>query len=230
MTNSTLTLEKERVAQVLSFEIPSLDLIGDGPNEIVLKRTFSLNVQNNVAIKQAKAVRQEQKLKEKIRGPKELLVNLFMNKYPNTFGITKEQFTELIARSTPQEIETMEIMLANSRKIKWWSRIQRYSVNTFTTMICVAIFNSIFHLWPVLITKLPFYIFVGSFVVSGPMLGMFYIFGLLGSFNFMFEKDSDCFCSLRYLRCRKYLKKLYPDNYFPHDILQEKLKLPEIKN
>lgn len=228
------TLTKERVNHSGLFNNSgalSMDLIGDGPNEIVLKRTLTLRDQTEIVTKQEKAVRQEQKLKEKIRGPKELLVDLFMKQYPKTFGITKEQFDELIARSMPkEEVEAMEVMLANSRKLKWWSGVHRYSVNTLTTTILAATFNSIFHLGPIWVTELPLWIFVGSFCVSGPMFGMFYIFGLLESFNFMFEKNSDYFCSSRYLRCRKYLKKLYPDNYFPHDILQEKLKLLEAKN
>lgn len=222
-----MTLTKDRTDISISVNVPdvlSQNLILNGPNELALKRILPLQSQNEVAAKQAKIARQEQKKNNKIKYPKELLVDLFMDKCPKVFGITKEQFNEIIAKSTPKEIEAMENMLANSRKLKWCSRVQKYSIHTFTAIILVAILNLIFHLGPIWITQLPMYIFAGSFIVSGPLLSILYILGLLSSFSFMLKAGPSDFSSWTYLRCRKYLKKLYKDNYFSHEILKEKIR------
>lgn len=202
MANSTLTLERERVMQ-----IQSLDLIGDGPNEVASQ----LITQFRQANQETKLKQKEVFLATKEKTLRQNFAEAFIEQYTNIFNITKNQMAELVYRGIKEEnIQFIEGSLVERLRRRAWSWIGASVISGGVCIYGIAnlFINDNVRSWLLI------------FVPFGWIMPAFILTALLSDVGF-----AGYFEGISYIQTRKRLKKKYGSNYFPIQELRQELEL-----
>lgn len=204
------TLTKERVSlSGLSNEsgVLSMDLIGDGLNEVICNKLIEF---------QAKSIEDHEKQLalqkvEKEKHYKRVYIEAFINYLCGFYRINRAQAVNLLKGLNKEEVEKLDEWIIS--KIKPRAKFQ--------------LFMSLLGLSSCLALDVTFGLFygVGFVFVFNWLVGGFSLISLLSTTIMPGDMGPAGFLNIgtRYV-------KICGENYFPHDILQEKLKLPEVNN
>ncbi len=202
----TLTLERERTVQV-----PALELIGDGPNEMICRKLSSLQEANKKALVLGV---QEKMVMEKQRKRKGY-AQMFISRYTKMFGISRENMRDLV-----RELKNEDIILLENAVLERLKKPAIFQViGSFSAMA----------------------IFVGSILSDSTLLVVLMTFTMTGwLLPLLSLADSFYGCSnfdgggsllpAGYFGSRLTLKKRYGPDYFPYQELKEELGLEENLN
>ncbi|MBI2064506.1 MAG: hypothetical protein HYT62_00410 [Candidatus Yanofskybacteria bacterium] len=222
------TLTKERVKSPVSFgdldidsDVLSLELIGDGPNEVIHRKLVSLQEANKKAIVMA----EQENLTRAERSRRRDYAKMFVSRYTSIFGINREGMKELVRGLRDKDILLLEnAVLERLKKPAILQVVGSLSVMA----ICI-------------ISSLGFILSGNSVlaVLSAAMLstgiGWFFPLILLTQF---FEDTIDTRGTYgyglsrpaAYFGPRRAFKKKYGPDYFPYQELREELGLiPEVR-
>ncbi len=196
MANSSLTLEKTRV------QAPSFDLIGDGPEEIVVRMLNKFHKNKKVTRLQAKEKSWRQEL-----------ASAFVKEYTSVFDITKEQMKELVCGIKEKNIGFIENALFKKLKRRALPLIEASIISG--AFFIYGVPGLILNFDATHLSSLAISMFLSAFL--GWILPFIVIASLTSSFKEAPLK------SIAYIRYRGRLKKKYGPDYFPYQELREEL-------
>ncbi len=206
------TLTKERVNLSGLFNNSgalSMDLIGDGPNEVASRLITKFNQTNQ----EAKLKQREVSLVIKEKSFKQNFAKDFIQHYMCIFGITKDQLQKLVCEIKEENIQFIENNLVERlrKKARVWIGASVISGGFFIYEAINAFVNGTQH-----IMVLPFFISQ----ICGWILPLWMLFSFFPDLD-----RSSLVNSVSYVVTRRRLKKKYGSDYFPVQELRKELGL-----
>lgn len=203
----TLTKEKVNLLELAnSSGALSMDLIGDGPNEVASQLISKFHQTNQeLQLKQ-----RENDLATKDKYLRRSFALAFIESYTSMFNITREQMGELACGIKEENIRFIENNLAERLR-------KRARVLISTSIISGGGFIYSIASW-FLTGEL--HIAIVPFIIFGWLLPFLILVSLI-------QETEVPFSCISYIQNKKRLKKKYGPDYFPVQELREELKLIE---